>query len=106
MRYLLALILIVPALAQPPEHPAKPDAQAAAAPAKTESPAPPAKTESPAPSAAENWLTGSVDFGYRWGTDAGNFQAYRSVVNLGEGPKLTGLDFTILHPKKRLFDRL
>jgi len=28
------------------------------------------------------------------------------VVNLGEGPKLTGLDFTILDPKKRLFDRL
>jgi hypothetical protein len=97
MRYLLALILIVPALAQQPEQPAKPDAQAAAAPAKTESPAPPA---------TEDWLTGSVDFGYRWVTDAGNFQAYRSVVNLGEGPKLTGLDFTILDPKKRLFDRL
>jgi hypothetical protein len=96
MRYLLALTLIVPALAQQPE-PAKPDAQAAAAPAKTESPAPPA---------TEDWLTGSVDFGYRWVTDAGNFQAYRSVVNLGEGPKLTGLDFTILDPKKRLFDRL
>ena len=105
MRYLLALILIVPALAQQPEPPAKPDAQAAAAPAKTESPAP-AKTESPAPSAAEDWLTGSVDFGYRWVTDAGNFQAYRSVVNLGQGPKLTGLDFTIQDPKKRLFDRL
>jgi hypothetical protein len=97
MRYLLALILIVPALAQQPEQPAKPDAQAAAA---------PAKTESPAPAATEDWLTGSVDFGYRWVTDAGNFQAYRSVVNLGEGPKLTGLDFTILDPKKRLFDRL
>jgi hypothetical protein len=105
MRYLLALILIVPALAQQPEPPAKPDAQAAAAPAKTESPAP-AKTESPAPSATEDWLTGSVDFGYRWVADAGNFQAYRSVVNLGQGPKLTGLDFTILDPKKRLFDRL
>ena len=58
------------------------------------------------PAPVENWLTGSVDFGYRWVSDAGNFQAYRSVVNLGEGPKLTGMDFTILDPKKRLFDRL
>jgi hypothetical protein len=98
MRYLLALILIVPALAQQPEQPpAKPDDQAAAAPAKTESPVPPP---------VEDWFTGSVDFGYRWVTDAGNFDAYRSVVNLGQGPKLTGLDFTILDPKKRLFDRL
>jgi hypothetical protein len=101
MRYLLALILIVPALAQQPAPPAKPDDQAAAAPAKTEE-----KTESPVPPPVENWLTGSVDFGYRWVSDAGNFQAYRSVVNLGEGPKLNGLDFTILDPKKRLFDRL
>jgi len=101
MRYLLALILIVPALAQQPEQPAKPADQAAAAPAQTEQ-----KTESPAPAPAEDWLTGSVDFGYRWVTDAGNFQSYRSVVNLGQGPKLTGLDFTILDPDKRFFDRL
>jgi hypothetical protein len=105
MRYLLALILIVPALAQQPAQPAKPDDQANAAPA-----APPAaadqKTESPVPTPAEDWLTGSVDFGYRWVGDGGNFQSYRSVVNLGQGPKLTGLEFTILDPKKRLFDRL
>ena len=112
MRYLLALILIVPALAQQPAPPAKPDAQLPAAttpaPAAT-APAPAAtegKTESPVPAPAENWLAGSIDFGYRWVSDAGNFQAYRSVVNLGEGPKLTGIDFTILDPKKRLFDRL
>ena len=49
----------------------------------------------PAP-ATEQWITGSFDFGYRWVTDVrGNFQQYRSVVNLGEGPKLFGLDFTI-----------
>jgi hypothetical protein len=102
MRYLLALILIVPALAQQPEQAAKPGEQPAAAAAKTEE-----KTESPVPTPpAESWLTGSIDFGYRWVTDAGNSQAYRSVVNLGQGPKLTGLDFTILDPKKRLFDRL
>jgi hypothetical protein len=93
---------MVPALAQQPEQPAKPGDQAAAAPAKTEQ-----KTESPAPAAANEWFTGSFDLGYRWVTDVrGNFQSYRSVVNLGEGPKLTGLDFTIQDPKKRLFDRL
>ena len=50
------------------------------------------KAASPAPS-GEQWLTGSIDFGYRWLTDVrGNVQEYRSVVNLGEGPKLFGLD--------------
>src|ERR1035441_6544663 len=101
-------------LAQQPAPPAKPDAQAPAAQATAPAPAATApapaateeKTESPVPAPVENWLTGSVDFGYRWVTDAGNFQAYRSVVNLGQGPKLTGMDFTILDPKKRLFDRL
>ena len=91
MRFLLALILTFPVLAQQADQQAKPDEKAAA---------------SPAPS-TEQWLTGSIDFGYRWLTDIrGNFPEYRSVVNLGEGPKLFGLDFTIVDPKKKLFDRL
>jgi hypothetical protein len=111
MRYLLALILIVPALAQQPEQPAKPGEKAAAEQAKADNQvaAPAAAAASPAPAAAEQWLTGSFDFGYRWVTDVrGNFQEYRSVVNLGEGPKLTGLDFTILNPWNCscLFDRI
>ena len=101
MRYLLALLWIVPALAQQPDTQTKPAEQAAQAPAKTD-----AKAESPAP-ATEQWVTGSVDLGYRWLTDIrGSFPQYRSVVNLGEGPKLFGLDLTITDPKKRLFDRL
>ena len=108
MRYLLVFLTIAPAWAQQAEPQAKPDAAApqaqtqTAAPAKTdEKPA-----ESPAP-ATESWLTGSVDLGYRWLVNQqGNFQQYRSVVNLGEGPKLLGLDFTIQDPKKRLFDRI
>ncbi len=36
----------------------------------------------------------------------GSNDTYRSVVNLGGGPRLFGLDFTIIDPKKRLFDRL
>ena len=86
-------------------------ASTAQAPAKTdEKPAEAAKADdkavSPAPS-TEQWFTGSIDFGYRWVTDIkGSFPEYRSVVNLGEGPKLNGLDFTLTDPKHRLFDRL
>ncbi len=60
----------------------------------------------PAPS-AEQWLSGSVEFGYRWRTDvAGNFNAYRSVVNLGEGPKLLDADLTIQNSTRKVFDRM
>ena len=111
MRLLLALILTIPVFAQQPPAQTKPDEKAAQAPAKTEAAQEPAKTEAPAAEnpvpSAEQWLSGSLDFGYRWLTDVqGNFQQYRSVVNLGEGPKLFGVDFTIQDPKKRLFDRL
>ncbi len=41
-------------------------------------------------------LTGWIDFGYRWRTDVGgSLETYRSVVNLGAGPKLFGADFTL-----------
>ena len=62
--------------------------------------------ESPVP-AAEPALTGWVDVGYRWRTNvAGSFETYRSIVNLGAGPKLFGAEFTLIDPKKRLFDQL
>lgn len=99
MRLLWAVLIAVPLLAQ--DQAAQPAVQPAAQPAAAATAA-----ESPAPS-TEQWLTGSVDVGYRWLTDVrGNFQSYRSVINLGEGPKLFGLDFTIQDPKKRWFDRL
>ena len=57
--------------------------------------------------ATEDWLTGSVDVGYRWRTAvAGSFESYRSIVNLGAGPKLLGTDFTLVDPAHRLFDRI
>jgi len=65
--------------------------------------APPA---SPVPS-AESWFSGSIDVGYTWRSDVGgSFDAYRSIVNLGSGPKLIGADFTILDTKHRLFDEI
>lgn len=119
MRFLLAFLITVAAFAQPAAPPAKPaatpEAKAEAAPAAADAQAKPAeaapaktdeKAAPPAPS-TEQWFTGSFDFGYRWvdgprGSDA----TYRSIVNLGEGPKLTGMEFTITDPKHRLFDRI
>jgi hypothetical protein len=110
-----ALLISVAAFAQDATPPAKPaeapkteDQAKAVDQAKPAAEAAPAKVEenSPVP-AGEQWFTGSFDFGFRWVTDIrGSVPTYRSVVNLGEGPKLTGLDFTIFDPKHRLFDRL
>jgi hypothetical protein len=87
--------------------------QAAPPPAATQETAPKAEEKKEAPAAeaaapsAEQWLSGSVEFGYRWRTDvAGNFNTYRSVVNLGEGPKLLNADFTIQNSTRKVFDRM
>lgn len=76
-----------------------------AQPAAAQEPA--AATAAPAPPAVEQNFSGSIEFGYRFIPNInGSFNTYRSVVNLGEGPKLFGADATILDPKRRLFDRL
>jgi len=97
MRLPAAVLIAIPLFAQEPAAPpAQPAAEAAAS----------TPAESPAPS-TEQWFTGNLELGYRWLTGpAGSFPTYRSVVDLGEGPKLFGVDFTILDPKKRWFDRL
>jgi hypothetical protein len=86
------LLILVPLAAQTPDpQPSQPAA---------------AETPSPVPS-AESWLTGSIDVGYRWRTDVGgSFNTYRSIVNLGSGPKLLGADFTLTDPKHRAFDQI
>jgi len=112
MRFLLALLVIVPVLAQttppaapPQDQPPVAPAPAAAAQATTPAPAQ-ASADNPAPTAAENFH-GSIDFGYRWLTDVhGSMDEYRSVVNLGQGPKLFGLEFTLSDPQTHLFDEL
>lgn len=60
--------------------------------------------ESPVP-VTESRISGSIDVGYRWRTDVGgNFDAYRSVVDLGSGPKLLDADFSLTGTK--FFDRM
>ena len=55
--------------------------------------------------ASEFLFNGSLDLGYRWlSGPAGSFQTYRSVVNLGAGPKLMGLELSITNPSRKFFD--
>jgi hypothetical protein len=64
----------------------------------------PATVESPVP--VENQLTGSLELGYRWTDVAGSLISYRSIVDLGSGPKLLRTEFGFENPKRRLFDRV
>src|ERR1700683_2665419 len=97
LRLFLALV-VAPLFAQQP----------AATPAPAPSTSAPAATEAASPvPAAEDWFSGYIDVGYTWRSDVGgSFDAYRSIVNLGSGPKLIGADFTLLDPKHRLFDEV
>jgi len=107
MRGLLIVTIIAPMLAQEaavqqPAVPAAAGSKPAAAPAAADS----KPAASPVPS-TESWLTGSIDLGYRWRTDvAGSFDTYRSIVNLGSGPKLLGGEFTLTDPKHRAFEHI
>lgn len=66
----------------------------------------PAAAPSPVPTGDEI-LTGYIDLGYRWVTGVyGSDPTYRSIVDLNSGPKLLGTEFTLIDPKKRLFDRI
>ena len=59
----------------------------------------------------ESVVSGYIDLGYRWQTGVhGSDASYRSIVDLGSGPKLFGADFTILNTflpvGSRFFDRI
>jgi hypothetical protein len=92
--------------------PAGTDSQAPAAAATDSSPQPQAQPAATPPDAAqtdavEPNLSGDIDFGYRYlfGV-AGNFDAYRSVVNLGSGVKVLAADFSYFSPANKWFDRV
>jgi len=100
MRTLLLIATLAPLAAQQATPPAPTDAKTDAKPDAKQ------QTASPVP-AVESWLSGSIDFGYRWRTDvAGSFDSYRSIVDLGSGPKLLGAEFTLTDPKHRAFDQI
>jgi hypothetical protein len=95
-----ALLLILGALPLLAQQPTAPPATLATAPvAASDAP-------SPAPS-TEPELTGWIDLGSRWGTGVGgSFDTYRSIINLGSGPKFLGADFTLTDPKHKWFDTI
>src|SRR5262245_6019866 len=96
MKLAACLCLCAVAWGQTPQPSAQPQTNQAAA--------PPAGIPA---AAGDQWLTGSFDVGYRWKTKVGgNENVYRSVVDLGEGPKLLDADFTIQDPQRRWFDRI
>ena len=89
MRILLAVLIALPVFAQ--------------APAVTDN----QHGTSLARAILEPELTGWIELGYRWRTDVGgSFDAYRSIINLGSGPKLIGTDFTLADPRHRWFDQI
>lgn len=97
MRIFVIAFLLPLAAQEPPKPAEQAPAQAAAAAPSAASPVP----------SGESWLTGSMDLGYRWRTDVGgSFDTYRSIVNLGAGPKLLGTGFTLSDPKHRVFDQI
>jgi hypothetical protein len=102
MKILFIAALVLPLAAQTPPVAATPPSPATPPAATT----PPAAPPSPVPS-TEPDISGWVDVGYRWTSGVnGSLETYRSIVNLGAGPKLFGADFTLIDPKKRVFDTL
>jgi hypothetical protein len=102
MRPLLIFVVGLPLLAQVPATTPAATPAPAAAPATTTT----TDAASPVPS-TEPVLTGWIDLGYRWGTGVGgSFDTYRSIINLGSGPKLLGTDFTLTDPKHKWFDTI
>ncbi|HEV8145008.1 MAG TPA: hypothetical protein VGP79_01430 [Bryobacteraceae bacterium] len=100
MRITILLMCVLPLGAQEPAKPVAAEAKPAAAEPK------PAETPSPVPAADSNF-TGWIEVGGRVSTGvAGSFDTYRSFVNLGEGPKLLGAEFTLINPKGRAFDTI
>ena len=96
----------VPPAQSTPAQKAAPDAsqQPASSTVQQAAPAAAPPETSPVP-AGEITGAGWIEIGYRWRSDiGGNFDAYRSLVNLGSGPKLLGTEFSITDPNHRLFD--
>ncbi|MDX2152924.1 MAG: hypothetical protein SFV54_19435 [Bryobacteraceae bacterium] len=112
MKSILTLFLLLAPVALPAQDPPKPVEEAKqtqeAKPAPETKPTEEAKpaADAPAPD-LERPLSGVVDFGNRFVTGpSGHRNTYRSIVNLGEGPRVFNFDFGLQDPTGRLFDDL
>ena len=98
MKLLVTFALPALLLAQDPPKPAE-----AAKPAAAEAAKPPDTTAAAAPEATSGW----AEVGYRFLTgEHGSWNTYRSVVNLGEGPRLLNFQSVIKPAAPKLFDTL
>src|ERR1051326_8336937 len=94
MRMLFVLSLALPLLAQEPQKPAEQAGGSTSATATDVTP-------------RDTGIEGYIDTGYRWvDFRGGSFDTYRSVVNLGEGPKLFDVDALIRSADRKYFDRI
>ncbi len=95
-------LLLLPLAAQ--DKPAAPAEAAKTTAAKVEEAPPAADTDAKSSDLTVTW---NADFGYRFRTDVrGSLDAYRSVVNLGEGPKLFSIDLSIANAAHKFYDRI
>lgn len=94
MKILLAMFLPLTLLAQ--ESATKQEAQSEKKEEK-------AAAESPAPQGTEV-VSGYLDIGARWVGWGGDYNTYRSMVNLSQGARLVGADLTIEPTSGRFFD--
>ncbi len=60
----------------------------------------------PVAATPETTITGSLDLGYRFNSVGGSLDTYRSVVDMGSGVRLLGLDLTIESATRKWFDRI
>ena len=66
-----------------------------------------AAAASPVVPGSETTISGSVDVGYQWRSGVGgSLDTYRTVVNLGSGLRLMGLDLSFENASHRWFDRM
>src|SRR5271166_74172 len=99
----VCLLLIAGCSSLPAQDQAKPAGQ----PTPPAAPADQTATPAPAPAPTDENFTGDIEFGWRIIPNiSGSFNTSRSVVDLGEGPKLFGADATLLNPNGHWFDRI
>jgi hypothetical protein len=103
MKPWLAFLMLCPLAAQDTTTPAPP----APAAQDTTTPAAPAAPTTPVATSSENTISGSIDVGYQWRSGVGgSLDTYRTVVNLGSGVRLMGLDLSFESAARRWFDHI
>jgi hypothetical protein len=76
-------------------------------PAPAAAPEPQQQAQAAAAPPSDGPVTGSIDFGYRWTVkEYGNNNMYRSIVNLGDGPKLFDAALSFRSPRPSYTDRI